>query len=153
MRQVHIECLPDAYLIMKIGFTSKYITHHQGKSRVFHILSQNSDQLAMVDEDPDSVKTIYEQSLELQEELEGIKYFLDKSDNKIFFLKVKLENWIINICKKEKIKLTRFGLPERPDDLHDVINYKLPNYDKLLNELIRRKNPSILKLKSWLSKK
>jgi len=151
MKHVHIECRPDEYLVKKLGFTRKFITHHQGKSRVFHVLSKKKNQLAMIDEDPGSVKTRYEKALKFNEEFEGIKYFTDQSGNKILFLNGKLEDWIISICKKEKIKLSKFGLPDKPDDLHDQINQKLPSFDKVLAELIKKNNSAIIKLGTWLT--
>ena len=152
MKQIHVECLPDECLVKKLGFSRKQITHHQGKSRVFHALNNKTDkQLGVVDEDPGSAKTSYESALQLVEESEGIKYYTDRSGNKIFVLKGKLEDWIIFICNKSKIKPTDFGLPSKPDDLHDVINQRLANFEKLIDELISINNPAIIKLKSWLS--
>lgn len=151
MKHIHIECLPDEYLVKKLGFTRKYITHHQGKSRVFHALKNKTDQLAMVDEDPGSIKTSYEKSLQFREEVEGIKYYTDASGNIVLFLNGKLEDWIVSVCKKGSIKLHRFGLPDKPDDLHDQINQKLTNFDRVLSELFNKKNRSLLKLKTWLS--
>ena len=150
MKTVHVECLPDKLLISKLGFTRKFIDHHPGKSRVFHALSKNKGLLAMVDEDPGSVKTKYEKSLHFKEEFEGIKYFYDNSGNKVFILKGKLEDWIICVCKKQKVNLTNFGLPNKPNDLHDVINYKLQNFSRLIDELIKLRSPAIIKLKAWL---
>jgi len=57
MKQVHVECLPDEALIIKMGFTWKAVIHHGGKSRVFHKLKSVSNQLALVDEDPGSGKS------------------------------------------------------------------------------------------------
>jgi hypothetical protein len=151
MKHVHIECLPDEYLVRKLGFTRKFITHHQGKSRVFHALRNKENQLAIVDEDPGSVKTSYEKSLNFKQEVEGIKYYTDRSGNIILFLNGKLEDWIVSICKKERIKIQKFGLPHKSDDLHDQINQKLPKFDKVLAELIKKNNASILKLKTWLT--
>lgn len=151
MKMVHVECKPDELLVSKLGFQRKQITHHQGKSRVFNSLKFVKQQLAMVDEDPGSAKTHYEKALKFIEESEGIKYFADQSGNKVFILTGKLEDWIIKICKQHKINPTSFGLPEKPDDLHDVINQKLPNFENLINELIAKNNPAILKLKAWLS--
>ncbi len=150
MKHIHIECLPDEYLVKKLGFKRKYIIHHQGKSKVFHALRKKSNQVAMVDEDPESVKTNYEKSLQFREEIEGIKYFTDVSGNIILFLNGKLEDWIVSICKKENIDLNKFGLSDNPDELHDQINHKLKNFDDVLTALLRRNNPSILKLKTWL---
>jgi hypothetical protein len=151
MKQIHVECDPDELLVSKLGFTRKFVTHHQGKSRVFHALGKLKHQLAVVDEDPGSARAPFEKTLEYVEEFEGIKYFTDRSGNKIFILKGKLEDWIIYVCKQYKIKLSAFGLPDKPDDLHEVINQKLANFGKLIDEMIEHKNPAILKLKAWLN--
>jgi hypothetical protein len=151
MKQVHVECLPDELLVSKLGFQRKQVTHHQGKSRVFHSLGKKTNQFAMVDEDPGSAKTSYEKALRFIEEFEGIKYYTDQSGNKIFILKGKLEDWIISVCKQHKIKLTAFGLPEKPDDLHDVINQRLSNFSRLIDDLIEKDIPAILKLKTWFN--
>ena len=151
MKQVHIECKPDELLVSKLGFQRKHVTHHQGKSKIFNVLGKVKNHLAVVDEDPGSGKSSYEKSLQLIEEYNGIKYFADKSDNKIFILKGKLEDWIINICKQNKVKLSDFHIPEKPNDLHDIINSRLIDFGKLIDKLILLKNPAILKLKAWLN--
>jgi hypothetical protein len=151
MRQVHIECKPDELLVSMLGFPQKLITHHQGKSRVFKALGKNKHQLAIIDEDPGSAKTRYEKKLLFIEEFGGVKYFKDQSGNKIFILKCKLEDWVVSICKQHKIRLSNFGLPEEPDDLHDVINYKLSHFSKLLDELNKKDIPVMLKLKAWFN--
>lgn len=153
MKHIHIECLPDEHLIKKLGFTRKFITHHQGKSKVFHVINKCENQIAMVDEDPGSAKTSYEKSLKFIEDVDGISCFSDKSGNRIFVLKGKLEDWIINICKREKINLSKFGLSADGDSLHEEINNKLSNFDKLLAELEENKCSSINTLKSRLTQK
>ena len=150
MKQVHVECKPDELLVSKLGFTKKYVTHHQGKSRVFQKLSKSESLLAMVDEDPGSSKTSYEKSLKFIEEKHGIKYFSDKKENKVFILTGKLEDWILNACKLQKIDPIEFGLPANPNKLHDILNHRLDKFEKLTDELIRKKNPSILQLKFWM---
>ena len=150
MKQVHVECKPDELLVSKLGFTKKYVTHHQGKSRVFQKLSKSESLLAMVDEDPGSSKTSYEKSLKFIEEKHSIKYFSDKKENKVFILTGKLEDWILNACKLQKIDPIEFGLPANPNKLHDILNNRLDKFEKLTDELIRKKNPSILQLKSWM---
>jgi hypothetical protein len=150
MRPVHVECKPDELLVGKLGIQSKQITHYQGKYRVFHALNKKKNEIAVVDEDPGSNKTTYEKSLQFIEESVGIKHYIDNSGNNIFVLKGKLEDWIIGICKIQKIKLSKYNLPEKPNDLHNEINNKLQNFGKLLDDLISIKNPGLLKLKSWL---
>jgi hypothetical protein len=151
MKQVHVECKPDQELVSKLGVTRKFLTHHQGKSKIFNKLCKSEGLLAVVDEDPGSIKTKYELSLKLKEEFEGIKYYTDRAGNIVLELKGKLEDWIIMICKEQKINILKYGLPEKPDDLHDVINYKLLNFSRLIDDLLKEKNPTVLKLKAWLS--
>ena len=150
MKKIHLECLPDEVLISKLGISKKEIVHHQGKSRVFHTLKNNSGLIAMVDEDPGSTKTKYENSLNFVEEFEGIKKYSDNSGNSVIILQGKLEDWIIFVCKKYEINLNSFGLPDRPNTLHNVINYKLKNLTRLIDQMISANNPAILKLKTWL---
>lgn len=150
MKQVHVECTPDELLIKKLGFQRKFITHHNGKSKVFQVLSKNSEQLAMVDEDPGSNnKTTYEKGLRFVAEVEGIKKYQDTSGNKVFILKGKLEDWIIDVCKRHKVK-NMYGLPSDPHGLHEVINQRLPNLGNLIDDLLENKNPALIQLKNWL---
>jgi hypothetical protein len=150
MKQVHVECLPDEKLVTKLGHTRKFITHHQGKSRIFSTLRKNKNLVAIVDEDPGSTKSRYEESLNLREEFEGIRYFTDTSGNIVLILKGKLEDWIIAACKKQKIDISKYGLPVMPNELHDVIHHRLDVFGRLIDELLKQKNPAILKLKTWI---
>ncbi len=151
MKKVHVECIPDELLVTKLGIAKKAVFHHAGKSRVFDKLRSGSDQIALVDEDPGSPKSGYEKNLKFIEESNGIKCFSDNSDNKVYILKGKLEDWIIDVCKQNKIKISSFNLPEKPNDLHDVITQRLRNFDKLISKLLASKNPAILKLKSLIN--
>ncbi|HAX96415.1 MAG TPA: hypothetical protein DCY35_07840 [Prolixibacteraceae bacterium] len=150
MKHVHVECLPDEYLVNRLGISRRNITHHQGKSRVFHVLSKKSNQIAMVDEDPGSVKTRYENLLTFVEEFEGIRCYTDSSGNRILYLNGKLEDWIISVCRKEGIRPGSFGLTDRPNDLHEIINYRLTSFDRLLAELTSKDSPALNTLQKWL---
>jgi hypothetical protein len=151
MKQVHVECLPDEKLVSKLGHSRKYITHHQGKSRIFSTLQKNKNLIAIVDEDPGSTKTRYEEALKFREEFEGIKYFTDSSGNIVLILKGKLEDWIIAACRKQKINIGKYSLPEKPNDLHDVIHHRLDNFGRLIDELLLENNSALLKLKTWIN--
>lgn len=150
MKQVHVECKPDELLATKLGIHKRQVTHHQGKSRVFHALSRVSGQLAIVDEDPGSARTSYEKGLKLMEETHGMRFYTDTSNNKICCLGGKLEDWIVRISKHHKVDLVSFGLPSDPDKLHDIINYKLNEFGGLLDTMLVNKNPAVLKLRSFL---
>jgi hypothetical protein len=151
MKQVHVECLPDEALIKKLGFARKSVKHHAGKSRVFNTLKSVSNQLALVDEDPGSAKSDYEKKLKLLDEIQGIKLCSDNSGNKILILKGKLEDWIVSLCLKADIKLKDFSLPEKPNDLHDVINQRISKFEELIDYLLENNNMEITQLKRWLN--
>lgn len=145
-----MECKPDEVLVQQLGFSKKYITHHSSKSRVFKKISEIKNELAMVDEDPRSVKTTYEKGLTLIKEEEGVKQYSDQSGNRIIVLEGKLEDWIISRCKKSKIDISKFGLPNNSSDLHDKINDRLPSFQKLIRHMLKVNNKAILHLSNSL---
>ncbi len=147
MKNIHVECKPDELLVSKLGFGKKHITHHQGKSRVMSYLQQNENLLALVDEDPLSVAvTSYERSLKFDTEVEGVKRFTDNSGNVVCVLKIKLEDWIIDVCKRHRVDIKQFGLPEKQQlirriksselELNDLVYklYSIADDDKLIIE-------------------
>ena len=96
-------------------------------------------------------QTTYERTLILKDEFSGIRFLKDSSGNTVLMLRIKLEDWIIQICKGSKINLSAYNLPEIPNDLHEVLNNRLENFGRLIDHLLERKNPAILKLKTWLN--
>jgi hypothetical protein len=151
MKIVHVECKPDEQLVFKLGVKRSSIIHHSGKSRVFKALGKESNQIAMVDEDPNSNKTSYEKSLKLIEEHNGIKLYKDSKGNTVLILKGKLEDWIINCCGTHTSILESFNLPKKPNSLHSVIIIRLKEFEKLIEYLLSSKNTAVLRLKSYLA--
>lgn len=150
MKNIHVECLPDETLVKKLGFTRKAVTHHTGKSRVFAKLGKANEELALVDEDPGSARTTYESNLIRLQNAHGITQLQDKTGNKVHILEGKLEDWIIKQCRVSGIDITSFGLSDKPNQLHSEINQRLQAFERLIDELIKQRNPGILKLKEWL---
>jgi hypothetical protein len=150
MKIVHVECDPDELLVKKLGCTKKKVEHHRGRTRIVKALQKESNLNALIDEDPGSPRHSYLKALKYIETCEGIDYFTDISGNRIFQLRGKLEDWIVAACKKEKIKLSNYGLPSDPDELTEIINYRLNNFEKLLDAMLEKKNPALSKLQSWL---
>lgn len=148
MKQVHVECFPDEALVKQLGF--KKVTHHAGKSRVFGKLKKEKGQCAMVDEDPGTVKTAFERGLKLERDEEGLLKYRDSSGNNIIVLKGKLEDWILTICKRYKVNITEFGLPDKPNELHERIHQRLPNFEKLISYLLQNNNKAMLTLQDFL---
>lgn len=150
MKQIHVECDPDEVLVKKIGFTRKQVRHHSGKGKLFNRLQNESNHLAMVDEDSGCNMSQYEKNLQFLRENHGIKVYQDRQQNKVIVLKIKLEDWIINACKLSNLKPSVFNLPSDPNELHSVINSRMSNYGNLLDRLLETENPAILRLKEEL---
>jgi hypothetical protein len=150
MKHIHVECLPDETLVRQLGFSNKYITHHSGKSRVMKKLGDVKNEIAMVDEDPGTAKTTFEKNLKSVGDEEGIIQYLDNAGNKIIVLQGKLEDWILAVCKRNKININDFGLPDKPNELHSVIHHKLPNFEKLIIHLLKTNNKALHTLKNCL---
>lgn len=152
---IHVECLPDEALLKKLEFSRKQVEHHNGKSKVFNYISKNENQYAVVDEDPGTAKHRYEAQLDFQEEKHGIIHMHDpKRNNRVFVIRPRLEDWIIGLCKRSKIDMRKdFSLPDRSNELHNIINLRLTSFDKLLDHLLDKKNESLLQLKDWLNSK
>jgi len=150
MGKVHVECLPDETLVKKLGVTRKMVSHHAGKSRVFSKLGTTNGEIAMVDEDPGSIKTNYEKNLVLVDNSYGIKIYKDGRGNKILILNGKLEDWIIATCKTANVNISLFGLPDRANELHSIINSRLPSFERLIEHLKNNNNPGIILLMNLL---
>ena len=150
MKSIHVECLPDEALVKKLGFTRKMVTHHAGKSRVLHKLKSVSNQLAIIDEDPGSVKSDYERKLIKEIDKNGLTFLKDKSGNIVVQLKGKLEDWILEQCESCGIKIGDFGFPNNANKFHDAINQHIPKFEEVVDRLIAEKSEGILTLKSWL---
>ena len=150
MKQVHVECLPDETLVKVLGFTKNYITHHAGKSTVLRRLGKVKNELAMIDEDPGTAKTSFEKGLRFISSKDGIIQYTDNSGNKVVVLQGKLEDWILAVCKRNKIDISSFGLPSRSSELHEIINDRLRSFERLIAHLIKNNIKDIITLKNSL---
>jgi hypothetical protein len=147
---IHTECLPDETLLKKIGFTRQQILHHQGKPRIMSLLSQSTNQLAVVDEDPGTVPHPYQAKLSLERQAHGLLLYKDTgAANTIIVLRVKLEDWIIAACKQSRKKMSDYSLPGNPTELHSVLNHRIPALEKLIDDLLEAGNPSVDTLREW----
>lgn len=151
MKRLHLECLPDEFLVKKLGYARKEILHHDDKGRVCNSLQKQSEAVGMIDEDPGSAQPTYLRSLKEISYEHNVKLLQDdKTGNKVVVLCPQLEGWIIEVCKLNKVDINDFGLSDSGNALHREINGKLNNLDKLLTYLIELKAPQLKRLKELL---
>ena len=112
--------------------------------------------MGLVDEDPKSTQSrprVMNEFL-LRENKHAIKVYHHQSNrNQLIVLCPDLENWITRAAAASKIKLSTFNLPNKAGALHNIINSRLPNFEKLIKGLIANQNPSVLYLQSILVSK
>lgn len=151
---IRVECRPDFILTKTLtDLPKRQIIHHQGKPEICKSLKKSTHCKGLIDEDPGAPQPPYLNdldSLEIPSEFD-LKVLADKKrNNLIIILCPKLEDWIIKSAKLSKIELEkRFNLPNDSNRLHRIINYRLPNFQRLL-EVLREHSPRLATLEHYL---
>jgi hypothetical protein len=144
-----LECLPDETLARKLGCTRRVIRHLAGKSRICKYLAGSKSDIGLIDEDPKTVQPPYLDSLKLASEEYEIRLYRDHArDHRVVVLQPRLEEWLIRTTELAGIAMADFGLSDRGNDLHREINSKIPNLEKLLDDLLNQKNIRLVYLRT-----
>lgn len=143
MIQAFVECYPDElfirFLFNKVKKKGK-IEHARSKSRVIRKVSRYPKSFGLVDEDPGSaVPREFERMREIlnNQELKILAYEDINNHSRLLVLSPKFEDWLLRLCKLSKIAPEKFGLPKDPSALQKIINQRMNNLSKLLEELYR----------------
>jgi hypothetical protein len=147
-----LECRPDETVAVALGVLRRTVVHSHSKGRVSKSLAQHSGVIGMVDQDfgenePPTLRKFVEVSTNHDLQLKVHK----AQNNHLVVVCPKLEDWLIKTAKMANVKMEQFNLSENPRDLHADINNRLPNVERLVNELIESKSPRMLHLKSLLT--
>ena len=67
-------------------------------------------------------------------------------------LRPKLEDWILDTAKGVSVDVGRFNLPNRPRELHQVINANLTKFERLLEVLQASSSERLNVLRQLLNK-
>lgn len=130
---IYVECNPDETLVKILGFSRKQITHAFGKGNICNKLEKTKNTLGLVDEDPQSAQPKYLKRLKPRKQEDGIKVWQDtKRGNFIVMLCPRLEGWITQVSKKDKLDITKYQLPNDADRLHGKINLQSEKFEKFL---------------------
>ncbi len=146
-----LECKPDETLAKTLGVARSVIIHSDDKGGVCKRLLNSIGMKGMIDEDPMSAQPKYLKELREQEKRYGVSLLVDGQRlHRIVVLCPRLEDWFLKLCKAGGIDVARYGLPDNPNRLHEQINFRLGNFQKVVQELVRLQNPAILHLQSLL---
>ena len=118
--KVYYECDNDGVLLGIFPIPKKDKEHSHSKGNVCNKVSKNNEACGLVDEDPQTRQPKYISNLGNPVHFEhNIKIFIDGAkSNKIIMLLPRLEEWLYNTAKSNRINPVDFGLPSNPDDLH-----------------------------------
>ena len=151
---MYIEGKPDRVLAHCLGIKKRFTQNARYKKGVLKRVAIESNVLGIVDQDPLTIQNYRRDMLEFQK-LDS-KYSVElnyhqSTKSKLIVLCPELESWILKAAKASKVDVKKFNLPNKASALHSTINNRLPNFERLVNELIIQQNPSILYLKSLLT--
>jgi hypothetical protein len=150
--RLYLECSADEVLAQVAGVPVRAIIHSHGKGKVSKSLAKNSGVTGMVDEDLGSAEPRTLSQYALVSDTHDLKLRIDKSrNNRLVVVCPDLEEWLVKTAKSASVKMADFSLSEDPRALHAEITTRLPNMQRLLRELLERKNPRLLHLKTLLA--
>lgn len=134
---IYVECNPDEVVVRTLSFSRKQIIHAFGKGNICNRLEKANNTISLMDEDPQSAQPNYLQRLELQKQKDGIKIWQDaKRGNFVVMLCPRLEDWIVQASKKDKLDLAKYQLPIDPKKLHGKIGLQSERFEKFLIEAL-----------------
>jgi len=137
-------------LALTLGLTRKEVVHQNSKGEVCNHHAKTDVKIAIIDEDPRSGQPQYLHDFVIEEEKFGIRKLVKSGSNKIILvIKPRLEEWIIAQCAQSDVNPEDFFLPSEAKRLKDVINLRLANFSKLLDELKSKNNNGLAFLKSF----
>ena len=153
---IYVECKPDGILVRHLtGLPKRQVAHEaRGRGAVCNRLKNDNNVAAMVDEDPGTARPIYLTDLALSNENVqlGLNLYRDRSrNNRVVALYPKLEDWLLRAAADSDLSMNDYGLPNRANELHSVINLDERKIQRLLADLYAARSPRLLELRRLLT--
>jgi hypothetical protein len=121
------------------GAPYRDISHSGNKSNVIRELTEEyRNAVGLIDEDPGSTPPPKIRRFTQEKQIPEYSYRLlydESRNNRLVVLYPRLEEWILNTCRVNDVDVTRFRLPDNPSRLHNMINYRIPQFRSILEEL------------------
>ncbi|HXF70087.1 MAG TPA: hypothetical protein VNK89_09790 [Thermoflexus sp.] len=155
-RPILVEGYADQTLVQALGIPPKRIRREKNKGNICNRLRRSKDEIAIMDEDPQSPQPRYlnqleEIQLEEGEEDFGIRVLRDPERNHwILLLCPNLEGWILRVAGRNRVSIQQLELPNQADELHRAWPGNLPKLEQLVQELRARGSPELEFLRRYL---
>ena len=155
---LYVECKPDQVMAQKLtGLPTKEFVHAlKGRPEVLRLIAEQSNSIALIDEDPGSRQPeLFGQMVKNEDSIgQGLVVYYDRGrNNRVVVICPKLEDWILRATRDVRIRVNAppYNLPNTPNSLHKIINNRLVQVNLLLTDLIAAQSPRILKLQELLT--
>lgn len=104
-----------------------------------------------MDEDPFNTQPSYIEKLKFLSYEHDIKLLYDeKAQNHLIVLCPRLEDWVLKAAKEAKVSLDDYNLPNDPDNFHKVINIRIENFTRLIEDIKKKKSRMLKNLEDFI---
>ena len=154
---LYVEGKPDRILALKLtGLPGSEILRERNKSEVLKRLVEQSNCLAIVDEDPGHSPPSYLDRMQVATNLSNLGFRVLEhraQGNRVILLCPRIEEWIIQAAEDSDLRLDyrRYNLPHNAVQLHQVINFDLRKLERLIDDLMQSGAPRIRQLSNLLA--
>ena len=155
---LYVECKPDQIMAQKLtGIPTKEFVHAlKGRPEVLRLIEEQSNSIALIDEDPGSRQPAIFGQMVRNEDAAGlglVVYYDRGSNNLVVVICPRLEDWVLRAARDARIRVNTppYNLPNTPNSLHKIINNRLAQIDLLIAALLAAQSPRILKLQELLT--
>jgi hypothetical protein len=154
-----VECHKDKALVHRMGFRGDQVVHEFGRSRVLGRVEQEQRAVGIIDKDPQAGDPGYLEEYTEKDIVGKIRLLIRKDDDgkrvirRAIQISSRLEDWLCEVGKRNRIPPEKFGLPNNPGELHSMSLKDRENSGKFRRFLIafnRAKDDEINTLKRWI---
>jgi len=158
-----VECYNDIQLMFRLGFIPEQIDHTGGKSAVLdglELMKERFD-IGIIDKDESNRQPELLESYKLHSKIRKSSKnkaimsitLMENQNNKnktLIIIAPHLEGWIYEVAERKNLLPRNYGLPDNPDTFHHRDKEFANEYQRLLIDLIKKRDWEINILKQWI---
>jgi len=154
-----IECNNDKQMIHRLGFTKRRIIHAGSKGKVLEQLeNEYKPSICIVDEDnpankSETIRNYVKAKEKRTAGKKSVTLMKKKNDrNKsLIVISPRLEVWIYEVAKRNKLDPKKYGLPDDPDVFHNDTSNQTPQmFQNLLIAIVKKGDWEINLMRKWI---
>jgi hypothetical protein len=129
-----VECNPDEYILTALAIPKSSIRHETGKGEILQKIKRGKANKALIDQDPNSNQPGELLNYVIVEENEYTALLKDRDrQNSVVMVKPRLEEWLLQRAKANRIDPANFDLPREGNALHKMIHVEKKGSFRILS--------------------